>query len=137
MFIKYDLLGSVFFIAINSDEFWSKFVDLSLSMINLSFDVAVKFFPWNSFGVVATNWMNDVQKLKFGIAILKFIINVFEIFELKFSFAFIVYQIEVRSSSFFSPWISLNKRFLTILLVSSLTNCSKSRACPSFNSWIS
>lgn len=106
-------------------------------MSEFSFNVGVEFFPADCFRVVSSYCMDDLQKLKLSVAVFQLVIDELQVLELQLSLAFVVNQVEGCVSTFFIEWIALNKSLITILLVSSLTNPSKSRAWPSFASWIS
>ena len=100
------------------------------SSIDFSLDEFVEFLPGNSLSTVSSNWMNDLHKLLLGVAVFELLADVSQIVKVQFTFSLDVQQWEVSFSSLFAEGASLNTNKFTILAVSYLRNCSKSRGAP-------
>lgn len=70
-------------------------------------NVFVEFFKSDCFSVISANSVNDFPKLLFAESIFELFVNVFELFNCKFTSSLKVIKTEVSTSSFFSEWASL------------------------------
>ena len=108
-----------------------------LVAVDFSADVGVELFEADGLTVVAAYLVDDVHQLLLRISILQLVIQVPQVLEVQFSFALVVQQVEGVSPSLFVKRVALSHLSITILVVSSLTNPSKSRALPPALSLIS
>ncbi len=94
-------------------------------------NVLVESFESDGFCVEPSNCVNDFPQLLISKSILELIVDVLKLVNTKFSLSLKIIQTEIRSSSFFSEWSSLNLcKFYTILVVMALKKSSKVRASP-------
>ncbi len=102
----------------------------SSSSVNFSLNELVEFLPADSFSSISTDGVNYLDELIIIVSILQLLVNISEVVQIQISFSLHVQKSKVGSSSLLIEWVSLSKRITTILRVSSLRNCSKSKAAP-------
>ena len=100
------------------------------SFVDFSLDELVEFLPADVLGSISTDWVDYLDELIIIVSVLQLLVNISEVVQVQISLCLDVQKGEVSSSSFLTEWVSLNKRTTTILRVSSLRNCSKSKAAP-------
>ena len=107
------------------------------SSIDFSLDELVEFFPTYSLSSIAADRANYLNKLFIRVPVLQLLIDIPQIVKIQLSFSLDVQQSKVCSSCLLIERASLNSQQNTILAVSYLRNCSKSKAAPLVEPWIS
>jgi len=111
--------------------------DSHSSSVDFSLDELVEFLPCDSFSSVSSNGVDDLDQLLVGVSVFELFVDISEVVEVEFSLGLNVEKGEVRLASLFGEGAALGGIKGTILVVSSLRNCSKSRGAPWVESWMS
>lgn len=100
------------------------------SAVDLSLDELVELLPADRLSAEATNGVDDFDELFLAVAVLELFVDVAEVVEVELALALHVQKGEVGPSALFRKGAALSDRRGTMRVVSSLRNCSKSRAAP-------
>ena len=107
------------------------------SPVDFLLNEAVVLIESDNISTVSTDGVDDVHDLLVIITVAELLVQVLHVIKSKLILSSDIKESEVLMSSFFIERRSLNKLDLTSLLVSSLTNPSKSRGWPPVESLMS
>lgn len=100
------------------------------SAVDFPLNELIELVPADGLISVPTHRVDKLNELFLTVAVFELVVDVKQVVQVQLSLSLDVQECEVGTSTIFVEGVSLSVKESTMRLVSSLRNCSKSRAAP-------